>query len=352
MLLNISLAHSATTLFSGTCYKATASGAKYYVATHGSAGSSATAFSWANLPNAQSMDPNCTAGTYYRILPYGSYNSSGTDLEGAVGVVFSCTACADDYTLTLKSAPFTYGSFNYQITCTTVTNLEAYQCKYSGTSGGGTTTGCNSSNCASDTTWQPYVDSDATQYVYKKIRSCASDGVTCNETTQYACYKGYYGNAGSTTKTGCVACPLYFVNGATYPTTTVDHAAPSINACYVKATGNVTKFNDASGTFVFTPYTQATDYCYYDLGNCSTYKPACSAVTGTTMTVVSGTKTHLIAGDAKNCWCNANGKSFLVTSFSRSSQCIESCPSACQNAFVGHAANGYQPLISLDDLGC
>lgn len=265
--------------------------------------------------------------------------------SGGCVLIPTCTYCHDGYELTDVALPLLFN--NGESACTSVTS--AYDIKYCSKISDTTEpeqTRCSSENCVSDAGWTYH----NTTYVKRTRRQCGADGVTCLEFPQYACNQGYYGNSGSDTATGCVACPPYFLNGTSHATTSLATAYDGIDACFVKAVGDLTEFTDDRGTFVFTPYDGATNYCYYDLGNCEHYSWACTTSSGTAFSVVSGTKTNEASG--QYCWCNANGNSFFMTNLGSASTCASSCVSACQNAMVGHAANGYQAMVSLDDLGC
>lgn len=265
--------------------------------------------------------------------------------SGGCVLIPTCLTCNDGYELADTTLPVLFNNGNSA--CTSINS--SYDIKYCAKNSDVTDpeeTRCTAENCVSDTGWKHH---DLT-YVKRTLRQCGADGVTCIESTQYACNQGYYGNAGSDTATGCVACPPYFVNGTSYETTSTVTAHTSIDACFIKAVGDTTEFKDHKGTYVLTPYNSMATMCYYNLGNCNDYSWACTTNSGTAFSVVSGDKANDTSG--QYCWCNANGNSFFMTNLGSASTCASSCVTACQNAMVGHVGNGYQAMVSLDALGC
>ena len=340
---------NAATVFSGACYNTTARHAKYYYVNYSG-----------NLGNAYSSDEEvdistyssgtCTAGTQYIIQA--STNGQTIDygnMETSLARIYSCTACADGYELATSNGPFIYGNTD-KIQCNSLLNLTVQVCVKKNDGGGGTT--CTSSNCVSSD-WVTYNNA----YIKRTARSC-TNSTTCTSTIQYGCNYGYYKTSGSsaylTSASGCSKCPPYNVNGTSYATTTAMRDAINVQSCVVDAVGGVTEFQDASGTFVMAaPYgMEATPpkYCMFSLGNCAGYTAVCSTISGTTYAVVSGTKANSTSGTY--CWCNANGKSFMVANMNSYSTCAQNCKGGCQAAFVGHSGNNYNPMISYTALGC
>ncbi len=338
----------ANTVYSGACTTQTGTVQYYSVV-----GGPITRYSGLySIPSISEIYPGCTAGTTYKIYPSASMTGFPTSFTSSsmykshFGVLYSCTSCADGYELVDNTAPYEYRYNSETVSCTSLTDVSVLKvCKKSGDSGGGTTTPtCTPSNCAPGA-WTTY----NTAYVRRTYRWCSSSTI-CSESVQYACNVGYYGNAGSSTATGCVACPPFFAGGTTYETTSNAVAQTSTDACFIKAVGNTTEFDDGTGTFVFYPYDQPTHYCYYKLGKCADYTWACATTSGTVYSVVNGTKTHNSSG--QYCWCNANGKSFFATNLSSASTCATSCINVCQNAMTGFSGNAYTAMVSLDSLGC
>ena len=341
----------ADVLYTGSCYDSEAYSQYYWLVDY----ATLTPYtSTTSIPSVSTVNMYCTAGTKHKLQPVNPPSFDGSEICNSLGVVWSCTACADGYELQTLPGPFNWGGYEDSVSCTSLTNLTVQTCvKSADTDTGTTTPTCTSSNCASSA-WANH----STGYLTRTYRSCSSDGTTCNESTQYTCAKGYFGTSSSypaifTSASGCGKCPLHFStkDGGTYETTTaVGYGMNSVSGCYVVATGDVTEFTDASGTYVFTPYSNPTEYCYYDFGSCSGYTTACTTSSGTMYAVVSGTKTHSASGT--HCWCNVNGKSFYFASQSTAAACASNCSSMCANAVFGFAANGYIPMVSWSDLGC
>lgn len=348
MLCWVGDANATTTVYSGTCYsRSGAPGNGYLVVDY----FTTTPYNGpTDLPSITTVYPVCTNGTRYYIYPSpsGNLNTSEFDVFGSFGVIYSCTACADGYELALAPGPYVYG-ISDMVSCTSFTNINNIQTCVPKASGGTT---CTSSNCVSSD-WVTYNDA----YITRTARSC-TDSTTCTETIQYGCNYGYYKTSGSsaylTSASGCSKCPSYVVNGTSYTTTTAIRDADTVQSCVVDAVGGVTEFQDASGTFVMAaPYgMEATppNYCTFSLGNCAGYTAVCSTTSGTSYSVLTGTMANSTSGTY--CWCNANGKRFMVANMGSYSTCAPSCKSACLTALTGFEANGWSPMVSLTDLGC
>lgn len=340
---------NAATVFSGACYNTTARHSKYYYANY--SGNLGNAYSSSEEVDISTYSSGtCTAGTQYIIQasPNGQTIDYGS-METSLARIYSCTACADGYELATSNGPFIYGNTD-TIQCNSLLNLTVQECVKKNDGGGGTT--CTSSNCVSSD-WVTYNNA----YIKRTARSC-TDSTTCTSTIQYGCNYGYYKTSGSsaylTSASGCSKCPPYTVNGTSYATTTAMRDAVNVQSCVVDAVGGVTEFQDASGTFVMAaPYgmeASPPNYCIFSLGNCAGYTAVCSTISGTIYAVVSGTKTNSTSGTY--CWCNANGKSFMVANMNSYSTCAQNCKGGCQTAFVGHSGNNYNPMVSYTALGC
>ena len=338
-------ANAATTVYSGTCYSRNGAPSNgYFVVEYDTSSPYSSTIS---LPSISTVYPVCTNGTQYIIYPSpsGNLNTSGSDIYGSFGVIYSCTACATGYELALRTGPYVYGHSD-QVSCTSFTNINNIQTCVPKASGGTT---CTSSNCVSSD-WSVHTNN---AYLKRTVRSC-TDSTTCSETIKYTCNYGYYGILNeSTSASGCTKCPPYILNGTQYPTTTPSIGLDNISACYVVADAEITEFTDTSGTFVMAaPYGPTADQrrCSYSLGNCTNYTAVCSTTSGTAYSVLTGTMANSTSGTY--CWCNVNGKRFMASNMGSYSTCAQSCKSACTVALTGFEANNWSPMVSLTDLGC
>lgn len=298
-----------------------------------------------SVPDVYSYAEGCAQAVWVRTSA--DSTSLNTSSGGCV-LIPTCLSCDDGYELTDSALPILFNNSNSA--CTSVNSQYdiKYCAKKSDSGDSGSTTTCTSSNCTSSG-WSAH----STGYLVQTFRECVND--QCVETVRYGCAQGYFGsddgiNPYLSSAYGCVKCPGYYVSGNSYATTTNTTLVPTVAGCYVVATGDETEFSDGTGTYVFTPYSNLTEYCYYDFGSCTGVTPACTTSSGTAFAVVSGTKAHDETGT--HCWCNVNGKSFYFSSQSTASACAANCDDMCSNAVFGFGANGGQPMVSLDDLGC
>ncbi len=106
-------------------------------------------------------------------------------------------------------------------------------------------------NCTSDTTWRVATTAQGllkNSHQQKTTRTCNCG--TCEESTQYRCAAGYWGNPTSISDT-CERCPK---NDGVYGTN-IAGSNTTITSCYIKAGASM---NDDGGTYNFTtdcPYT-------------------------------------------------------------------------------------------------